>query len=225
MNAFHAGFTHELLKLADSQALRKLAGIEDAGQKAGVRIGRLAGGGVALGGLNKLMNPDVPISEAMASGLAVYGGGNAGEAVAKRFKRGPVLQLAGGLAGAMLANKLVRSITAKRREERARGEVFDKESGVKDILRRLLKPKPAAATSAGPAKIVRGGRQVGARSLLSESNDLLPVRGEFAARFGTGSPKMAAAKGSLARAIAHKFGFGDITPPPAFTPIQVTRRR
>lgn len=138
MNAFNAGFARELLELANVVPLVKAAGLDDVGQKAGARAGRLLGGGIALGGLNKLMNPDVSLGEAMGSGLAVSGGGHAGHAIAKRFKGGRALQLGGGIAGAVLANKLVRSLMERKREDRARGELFDKESAARNRLGRLI---------------------------------------------------------------------------------------
>jgi hypothetical protein len=137
MTPFCVGFASELvgeLKFASARTdeiARKLglaaggAPATTSAGKVGRGIGRIARGGLVLGAMHKVLDPDVSVREAVTGGAALTGGGMLGSHVARKLKMGTLGGMGTSLLGSLLAQKAMRALNEKKRDKRARNELFE----------------------------------------------------------------------------------------------------
>lgn len=101
MDAFHAGFADELIKVALSD--EAVSGPQRLGRAAG-RFGLHT---LIAAGLSKLTDSDQTMGEALRSGIGMAGGHAVGKGIARGLGGGEGAQIGGGVAGALLGGKLL----------------------------------------------------------------------------------------------------------------------
>jgi hypothetical protein len=82
-------------------------------------LARLAGSTAGIAAFHKMVDPDVGLGSALGGGLALTGGGMAGEQVAQNLKLGPRGKAGLSILGSVLALRALRNRAKRKAQEEA----------------------------------------------------------------------------------------------------------
>jgi hypothetical protein len=111
--------------------------------------GRLAGSTAGVAAFHKMVDPDVGVGQALGSGLALTGGGMAGEQIAKNLKMGVKGKTGLSVLGSILAMRALRNRSKKKAKDRKSARKAAREKMVEDMAVREEMRQAARAAKRG----------------------------------------------------------------------------
>jgi hypothetical protein len=142
MENFLRGFCDELTKTADvdgmpgvGKQIKELLGTPS-GSRAKRQALRLGGNAAAIAALHKMINPDVSLGSAIGSGLAITGGGSAGQAVGRHMGVGSRGKAGLSVLGSVVAARALRNRQKRKTKDKAEARRQAREDLMMDHIAR-----------------------------------------------------------------------------------------